>query len=142
MVDGKPRGYYLLAQRLFQRGAPILRKQQWIGFADRLVVTVDYPVEYDSLLKMVVGCTTVGTGPVIGGDRRTVTWLASAKLWPMAKGFKTYIPSSILTPTSSPCGGVYKAIHTHGLFSTTEMLSWLEIPILDGEVLLRRKELY
>lgn len=125
IIGGKPRGFYLLVQRLFPNGAPILRKQQWLGFNGRcLQVTVDYSPDCDSLLKMAIRYPAV-------------TWLAPAKLWPMAMGFKSYIPGTILKPESAEVGKV----ETMGVFKQESDLFFLEIPLLDGEILLGRKEL-
>jgi hypothetical protein len=114
-----------LAQRLFPNGSPILAKAQWIGFNGQcLILTVDYPFENDTLLKMAIRCPFA-------------TWLAPAKLWPMSKGFKSYIPGTILKPESAEAA----KIETTGVFTRYSGLFFLKILILDGEVLLGRKGL-
>ena len=124
ICGGSPRGYCVLAQRLFPNGAPILAKAQWMGFQDGLIITVDHPAECDTLLKMAIRFPSV-------------TWLAPAKLWPMSKGFKSYIPGTILKPESAEAS----KIEVTGVFQQKEGLFYLSIPALDGEVLLGRKAL-
>ena len=127
VVNETPRGYYVLAQRLFPNGAPILTKQQWIGYANGcLIITVNVPHEWNSLLKMAINCPTIGTLPV--------TWLAPAKLWPMPKGFRSYIPGFILKPNSSKAN----KIEMTGIFKQYLNLFWLELPKVSGEILLGR----
>ncbi len=49
--DKGPKGFYILAQRLWPEGAPILNKVQWVGYFGTLIVTVQHPGEWNSLLK-------------------------------------------------------------------------------------------
>jgi hypothetical protein len=129
IVKGSPRGYYVLAQRLFPNGAPILAKAQWIGFNGALVITVEHPHEWDSLLKMAVKCPDFIEG--------RVSWLAPAKVWPMSKGFRTYIPGTILKPKPAEASKV----ESMGTFQQVGSIFYLSIPAIDGEVLLGRKEI-
>lgn len=123
VVKGVPRGYYVLAQRLFPKGAPIIAKQQWIGFdGENLIVTAQHKPQCKSLLEMAV-------------HHAGRTWLAPAKIWPMPQGFRSYIPASILKAKAGP------RIVTYGIFNVTDRVAWLDIPKLNGEVLLGRKEL-
>jgi hypothetical protein len=126
--SGKPSGYYLLAQRLFPRGAPILVKQQFAGFSDGLVVTVNHPPQLDTPLKMAVVC------PVIGGQG--VTWLSKVSIYPMSMGFRMYIPGNILKP---PTGALN--FETTGIFHGAGELYWLHVPAVSSDILLGRKAL-
>jgi hypothetical protein len=126
---GKPSGYYVLAQRLFPRGAPPLMRYQWIGFSKNcLIVTVGRPVDDSSLVSMAVKHAVIDGNPT--------SWLATAKLWTMAMGFKTYIPGTILKPKLDA-----PKIETTGIFKQFGEIFYLTIPKIDGEVLLGRKEL-
>lgn len=135
IVDGNPRGYYLLAQRLFPNGAPILRKDQFVGFNGSLIVTVARHNTWDTLMDMNVYARDIG--------KNTAAWFGKTKLYPMNKGFRMYIPGTILKPPSAEA--VCK--QTTGIFSQfrfyggVDDLYYLEIPSIGGDVLLGRKEL-
>jgi hypothetical protein len=126
--NGKPGGYYVLAQRLFPNGAPVLAKQQWVGFSDGLVITVQHPGDWNSLLKMAIN------RPMLNGH--SVTWLSPVHLYPMTQGFRVYIPKAILEPPAEA-----QKKKTTGLFCRSGNLYWLKIPAVSGDVLLERKEL-
>lgn len=138
-VDGKPRGFYLLAQRLFTKGSPILRKDQFIGFNGSLIVTVARHNAWDSLVKMGVYAHLL--------DSTRVFWYDKAALYPMTKGFRMYIPGTVLTPGMFQSPAVVSKIETTGIFRKhdfyggIEPLFYLEIPLISGDVLLGRKQL-
>jgi hypothetical protein len=126
---GKPSGYYVLAERLFPRGAPILAKKQFVGFSDGLIVTVSHPVVARSVLSMAVHVPRLAGNPV--------TWLSEAHLYPMSLGFRAYVPRKVLKAQSAE---VPRFITT-GVFRGEGNLFWLWIPAVSGDVLLGRKEL-
>lgn len=129
-VNGKPRGYYLLAQRLFPNGSPALNKKQWLGFHEgNLIVTASFPSEWNSLMSMAVNCPSIEGKPFM--------WLAPAKLWPMPMGFRTYIPGTILKPDVGS-----SKVETTGVFKQYMSLFWLSLTEVTGEVLLGRKTLW
>jgi hypothetical protein len=130
IVNGVARGYYVLAQKIFPDGAPVLRRAQFIGFCGNLILTFASPNEWDTLMKMGVQCQQLLDQPV--------SWLAASKLWPMAKGFRSYIPGSILKPRSNlkiTCTGIVKK-HLHG--AGVAPIFYLEIPSISADVLMGR----
>jgi hypothetical protein len=140
IVGGKPRGFYLLAQRLFPNGAPILRKDQFVGFNGSLIVTVARHNAWDSLLKLGVYADIVEIN-------KHVIWFERAALYPMSKGFRMYIPGTVLTPTMFQQPVHESKIETTGIFHKhdfcggVEPLFYLEIPLISADVLLGRKQL-
>jgi hypothetical protein len=126
---GRPSGYYVLAERLFPRGAPILVKQQYVGYSEGLVITVAHPAGVKSVLSMAVNVPRLGDKPV--------TWLAEAHLYPMRLGFRAYVAGRVLKARSTET----PRYMTTGLFRGEGELYWLWIPAVSGDVLLGRKEL-
>lgn len=125
--DKGPKGFYILAQRLWPGGAPILNKMQWVGYFGTLIVTVQHPGEWNSLLKM-----SIYAGEL---DGRNVHWLDKGSLYPMSMGFRMYVPGRILKPKSKD------RIETIGIFRKCRDIYYLEVPKLSGDVLLKRKKL-
>lgn len=92
-VKEQPRGYYLLAQRLFRKGTPHLVKKQFIGYTQSgLVMTVGYKSNIINLFGMSIFKPTL--------NQEKVTWLSECSIFPMRMGFKAYIPVSILQPSA------------------------------------------
>jgi len=136
IVKGKPRGYYLLAQRLFPNGAPILRKDQFVGFSGGfMVITVARQNTWNTLMHMAIYASDV-YGEIFA-------WLDSCKLYPMNKGFRAYIPGTILRPPSAGS----KKVETFGLFQKTAFggdvadMWYVKVPDVSAEVLLGSKRL-
>jgi len=127
VVKGKPRGYYVLCQRIFPRGAPILVKQQFVGFCGALVITANHPPQSDSVLKMAIYC------PMLGGEG--VTWLGGAPIYPMPMGFRAYVSRDILGPTTAEA----RKVETTGIFMRNGDVFYVKIPLLSGDVMLGRK---
>ena len=128
---GKASGYYVLAERLFPRGAPILVKQQFVGYGGSggLILTVAHPPQSDTVIKMAV------VHPLIGGE--PVTWLSTAPLYQLGSGFRMYIAGKVMRPRSAEVGKFL----TTGMFRGAGELYWLEIPAVTGDVILGRKEM-
>ena len=133
VVGDKPRCYYLLAQRLFPNGSPILRADQFIGFSDgSLILSVDRHNTWNTLFEMMLHTMDIKEPRFI--------WLAKAKLFGMAKGFRAYIPGTILKPTSAESG----KINATGIFTNITFgegispLFYLKIPIITADILLGR----
>ena len=129
--QGKPRGHYVLAKRLFMKQQPILVKQQFIGFNGFLFITVVCPSKWNTIFKM--ACA------VLEMDQQPVKWLGSVHLYPLKGGFKAYLPESILQarePGRIEDVGVFRKYEAPGF-----EIFYLEIPKLTAEVLLGRKEL-
>lgn len=135
IVAGKPRGYYLLAQRLFPNGAPILRRDQFAGFNGCLIVTVARHNKWNTFFDMCIQVRKL--------HEQAISWFGSTKLYPMNKGFRMYIPGSILKPPSADS----KKIETIGIFRKHEYfggvgsLYYLELQEFTAEVLLGKKKL-
>jgi len=130
-TKGKGRGHYIVGKRLFAKGAPILNKQQFVGFNGFLFVTVDHPGEYDTVFKMSQYVTHL--------NGRAVTWLGSAHLYPYQKGFRLYVPEHVLKaekPNTIEGIGVFRKHKAPGF-----EIYYLEILKFTAEVLLGRKEL-
>jgi len=134
IVNGQSRGFYLLAQKLFPNGAPTLSKQQFIGFNGQLIVTVEHDRTWDTLLKIALHASKL--------NDESVTWLTPTPIYPMPKGFRAYIPGTIIKPASA---GVEKVegigVFRRAVFGVSKDVYYLEILKLSAEVLLGRKEL-
>lgn len=133
IVNGKPRGYYLLVQSLFPNGAPILRRDQFVGFmGGHLIVTVSRHHTWNTLFRMAIHPQW---------DEHSVTWLDSCKLYRMSKGFRMYIPGTVLCPTSAES----KKVETMGIFKKwtygggIEPMFFVELPVVSAEVLLGKE---
>jgi hypothetical protein len=130
-VKDEGRGHYIICRKLFRNGAPILAKQQFVGFNGFLFVTVGHPGEWNSVFKMSQYVTQL--------DGRPVTWLGSANLYTYSQGFRAYIPEYILKakePGRIESVGIFRK-HTAPKFE----IYYLELPKITAEVLLGRKEL-
>ncbi len=123
MVKGKPRGFSLLAQRLFVNGAPILTKQQYIGHNGNLIVTVGYNGEWDTILKIATQMNVL--------DGKVITWFDYGKLYPMSMGFRMYIPGRVLRPTSA------ERVVTPAIFRKCAGVFYLELQNVTTETLYR-----
>lgn len=129
--QGKARGHYILAKRLFKNETPILAKQQYIGFNGFLFVTVVHPYQWDTTFKM--ACA------ILEMDQQPIKWLGTTHLTPMAGGFKAYLPESILKaikPGRIEGIGIFRKYTAPGF-----ECYYLEVPKLDSAVLLGRKTL-
>jgi len=134
IVNGKPRGFYLLAQRLFPNGAPSLTKQQYIGFNGRLFVTVEHDRTWDTLLKVALHAEKL--------NDKHISWLTPTPIYPMPKGFRAYIPGTIIKPASAESQKVEGiGVFRRAIFGVSRDAYYLEILKLTAEVLLGRKEL-
>lgn len=129
--QGKPRGHYLLAKRLFLNDQPILIKQQYVGYNGFLFVTVVYPYKWDTAFKIANSVSQI--------DGRNITWLGTTHLYSFKGGFKMYLQESILKAKSPG------RIEGVGIFRKYKALGfecyYLEIPMITAEVLLGRKKL-
>lgn len=129
--QGKPRGHYILAKRLFTKEQPILTKRQFVGFNGFLFVTVVHPNQWDTVFKMAMSCSQM--------DGRNITWLGSVPIYLFRGGFKVYLPEHILKakePGRIEGVGIFRKHEAPG-FS----VYYLEIPKLSAEVLSGREEL-
>ena len=129
--QGKPRGHYLLAKRLFLNDQPILRKQQYVGFNGFLFVTVVYPNWWDTTFKTATKIQMI--------DGRRITWLGAVSSYGMKGGFKVYLPEHILKakrPGRIEGVGIFRKYQTLGF-----ACYYLEIPKLTAGVLTGREEL-
>ena len=129
--QGKPRGHYVLAKRLFLNEQPILTRQQYVGYNGFLFVTVVHPNKWNTVFKMAMNCSQI--------DGRSITWLGTVPIYPLRGGFKAYLPETILKaekPGRIEGVGIFRKYQAPG-FSCY----YLEIPKLSAEVLLGRKEL-
>jgi len=134
IVNGKPRGFYLLAQRLFPNGAPTLTKRQYIGFNKRLLITVEHDRTWDTLLKVALHAGKL--------NDESVTWLTPTPIYPMPKGFRAYIPGTIIKPASAESQKVEGiGVFRRAIFGVSRDVYYLEILKLTAEVLLGRKDL-
>jgi len=127
IVGGKPRGYYALAQWLFPNGAPILQRRQFAGYNGQLLITVEKPMECKTLLHMALKVSTLQNTPIM--------WLGACKVYHMSRGFRAYIPGSILCPPSAES----EKIETHGFFRRHGDLFYMEFPKVSAEVLLGKE---
>jgi len=137
-VKNVPRGYYLLAERLFTKELPILEKIQFVGFNQGLIISVERDRKLDSVTKMNTIIHTL--------DGEKATWFKTAKLFPMIMGFRAYIPRTILAPSRSS-----KRISTIGYFCKHEVgfinheqyipLYFLRVPLITKDIIVNRKEI-
>jgi len=129
--QGKPRGCYLLAKRLFLKDQPILARQQYVGFNGFLFVTVVHPISWDTVFKAAILIPQM--------DGRNIQWLGTVPLYPLQGGFRVYLPETILK------AGDFGKVEGVGIFRKYEAPGftcyYLEIPKLSVEVLLGKEEL-
>jgi len=128
---GKPRGHYILAKRLFAEGAPILVKQQWVGYNGFLFVTVVHPPLWNTAFKMATHIKEL--------DGQKIIWLGGVHLTTMSGGFKVYLPEHILKakkPGRIEGTGIFRKHVSPGF-----ECYYLEIPKLSADVLFGRKGL-
>lgn len=116
-------GFYLLAQRLFIHGAPVLAKHQHIGHNGNLIVTVGFNGKWDTTLKMATQMNVL--------DGKTITWFDYGKLYPMSMGFRMYIPGRVLRPTSA------EKVVTPAIFRKCCGVFYLELQNVTTEILYR-----
>ena len=129
--QGKPRGHYLLAKRLFLTEQPILAKRQYVGYNGFLFVTVVHPNQWDTVFKIASRISTM--------DDRSIIWLGAVRQHLMPKGFKVYLPEHILKakkPGRIEGIGIFRKYEAPG-FS----VYYLEIPKLSAGVLSGKEEL-
>jgi len=127
----KPRGFYLLAKRLFLNDQPILRRQQYVGFNGFLFVTVVHPNSWDTTFKTATKIQTL--------DGRRITWLGSVPLYGLKGGFKVYLPETIMKakkPGRIEGVGIFRKYQAPGF-----VCYYLELPKITADVLLGRKSL-
>ena len=129
--QGKPRGHYLLAKRLFLTEQPILARQQYVGYNGFLFVTVVHPNQWNTVFKIASRISTM--------DDRSIIWLGAVRQHLLPKGFKVYLPEHILKAKKP---GRIEGI---GIFRKYEAprfsVYYLEIPKLSAGVLLGKEEL-
>lgn len=129
--QGKPRGHYILAKRLFLQNQPILVKRQYAGFNGFLFVTVVHPNLWNTAFKIAMNCSQI--------DGRSITWLGSVPLYAMKGGFRVYLPETIMKadkPGRIEGVGIFRKYQTPGF-----NCYYLELPKLTAEVLLGKAEL-
>lgn len=129
--QGKPRGHYILAKRLFQVETPILVKQQFLGFNGFLFVTVVHPPLWNTSFKVATHIKEL--------DGRKIIWLGGCHLTSLSGGFKIYLPEDVLKakePGRIEGAGVFRKHKSLGF-----EIFYLEIPKLSADVLLGRKDL-
>lgn len=129
--QGKPRGHYILAKRLFTEDQPILARRQYIGFNGFIFVTVVHPNQWDTVFKIANHISVM--------DGRKIIWLGAAPLYPLRKGFRVYLPETILKakkPGRIEGVGIFRKYTAPGFG-----VYYLEIPKLIAEVLLGQEEL-
>jgi len=129
----KPKGYYITAQRLFPEGQPVIFRQQFAGYMNHLILTLAHQSTWNTLLKMVLHA------PLLDGV--PVNWLAPIKQYRMGTGVRFYLPGSILKPGSAED----EKIETMGIirrawFKSGDII-YVDIPLIDANVLLGKKEL-
>ena len=129
--QGKPRGHYILAKRLFREHQPILARQQFVGFNGFLFVTVVHPGLWDTTFKI--------ANYIPKMDGREIIWLGSVNQYKMSGGFKTYLPEVVIKAKK------LGRIEGTGIFRKYEIQGiefyYLEIPKITGKVLLGKEEL-
>ena len=86
--QGKLRGHYLLAKRLFLNDQPILVRRQYVGFNGFLFVTVVHPNKWNTIFKM--SCA------ILEMDQQPIKWLGTVHQYSLPGGFKVYLPEHIL----------------------------------------------
>jgi len=138
IVNGKPRGYYVLAERLFAKNKnPHLVRNQFVGVAKSLVISVSHNSTWDTLLEMSISIPHLPSAPQ---RANRVYWLDKAKLYPINMGFRAYVPGSVLKPEPDA-----EKIETMGEFKRFQMgttdLFYLEIPIITLDILLGKEKL-
>jgi hypothetical protein len=129
--QGKPRGFYLLAKRLFRYEQPIIYKQQYVGFNGFLFVTVVHPADWTTAFKTAYRIQRM--------DGRSIIWLGSVNLYPLKGGFKVYLPETILKakePGRIEGVGIFRKYKAPGF-----ECFYLEIPMFTAEVLLGKEVL-
>lgn len=130
--QGKARGHYLLAKRLFLgENQPILVKRQYVGYNGFLFVTVVHPNWWDTTFKTAYRIKEI--------DGQAITWLGAVPLYQLKGGFKVYLPETILKakePGRIEGIGIFRKYQAPG-FSCY----YLEIPKLTAGVLLGKEEL-
>lgn len=129
--QGKPRGHYVLAKKLFKGHQPILARQQFVGYNGFLFVTVEHPNKCDTVFKIANYAQEM--------DGRQIIWLGSVHQYLMQGGFKVYLPEHILKakePGRVEGIGVFRKHEAPG-FS----IYYLELPKLTGKVLLGKEDL-
>jgi hypothetical protein len=129
--QGKPRGHYLLAKRLFLKDQPILSKRQYVGFNGFLFVTVVHPPYWDTTFKTALIVREM--------DGRSIQWLGAVPLYGLKGGFKVYLPETILKavkPGRIEGVGIFRKYQAPGY-----SCYYLEIPKLTANVLLGKEEL-
>lgn len=140
IVNGKPRGYYIIAERLFTKSNPHLIRKQFLGIARGLIISVGRDIHWDSLLKMSIHIPEVIY--TIGGcGINKILWLSPTKIYPFNMGFRAYIPGTVLKPESAEA----KKIQTMGFFKrfqigTTDLL-YLEVPLITPDIMLGKTKL-
>lgn len=129
--QGKARGHYVLAKKLFTQDQPILVRRQYVGFNGFLFITVVHPGSWNTTFRTAIKISQL--------DGRKVIWLGSVPLYPLQGGFKVYLPETILKakkPGRIEGVGIFRKYQALG-FSCY----YLEIPKLSAEVLLGQEEL-
>lgn len=132
IVGGRPRGYYMVASRLFPKGTPILRKDQFVGVADGgLVVTLSRHRAWNTLMHMAVYAGHVAS------------WLGSAKVYATSTGVRVYLPGKVLRP-DSPAEGKTETVGTltkKSFGRGTGDMWYIRVPAVDADILLGRNRL-
>ena len=129
--QGKARGHYLLAKRLFLQDQPILVRHQYVGFNGFLFVTVVHPNQWNTIFKIASQIPQI--------DDRKIIWLGTVPIYGLKGGFKAYLPETILkakNPGRIEGVGIFRKYEAPGF-----TCYYLEIPKLTAEVLSGRKEL-
>lgn len=133
VVNGKPRGYYLLVRKLFLHDTPKIRKQQFIAVGNCLRYTFGTPPQWDTLVKMGVYCQTL--------DENPVSWISEAKVWPLKGGFKGYIPGTILKPSAESIKWSGMGVVKAQAYGGVSPVYYVELPGISAEVLLGREKI-
>ena len=129
--QGKPRGYYILAKRLFREEAPILVKQQYIGYNGFLFVTVVHPAQWNTTFKMATHIKEL--------DGQQIIWLGGTHLTTMTGGFKVYLREDIMKaskPGKIEGTGIFRKHVSPGF-----ECFYLELPKITGKILLGQEKL-
>lgn len=131
IVEGKPRGYYLIMPYLFPNGTPILRRDQFAGFDGRgLIVTLSRHNAWNTLKHMAIQIP------------KLATWLGTCRLYVQKHGVRIYLPSSVLKPTPAEEKRELRAELLKESFGAGVADLWyVRIPGVDADVLLGRKKL-
>ena len=129
--QNKPRGFYILAKRLFRNEPPMLIRQQFVGYNGFLFVTVVRPSECNTVFKIANRIKMM--------DDRSIIWLGSAHQYLLGGGLKIYLAEHILKAKKPG------RIEGVGIFRKYKALGfecyYLEIPKLTTEILLGREML-